>query len=242
VKIVLRVGLAGILCLGAAGAAVFMLADPRNGAAIDRIVRAASSRRQTNLSEATSAARPAPSQPEPSFPLFSSAGFENAGYPTACRFTGPIADRSSIGQLSAAIKGRGRRGIDALLSELRSIPPNSPQGSVRVFQIQASLALLSMYEGNFDQAAASIESALAASSAMPSGLRANMGALLGVVHLRRGETDNCLECLGPSSCIFPIVPEAVHQRPSGSRAATSARIWPAAQTILACSGCSTSPT
>ena len=90
---------------------------------------------------------------------------------------------------------------------------------MRVFQIQASLALLSMYEGNFDKAAASIESALAASSAMPSGLRANMGALLGVVHLRRGETDNCLECLGPSSCIFPIVPEAVHQRPSGSRAA-----------------------
>ena len=50
-------------------------------------------------------------------------------------------------------------------------------------------------------------------------LRANLEALLGVIHLRRGETENCLDCLGPSSCIFPIAAEAVHTQPSGSRAA-----------------------
>ena len=36
---------------------------------------------------------------------------------------------------------------------------------------------------------------------------------------RRGETENCLACLGPSSCIFPIAAEAVHQQPAGSREA-----------------------
>ncbi len=40
-----------------------------------------------------------------------------------------------------------------------------------------------------------------------------------MIHLRRGETENCLDCRGPSSCIFPIATEAVHQQPSGSRAA-----------------------
>ena len=54
---------------------------------------------------------------------------------------------------------------------------------------------------------------------MPPGLRANLQALLGVINLRRGETENCIECVGPSSCIFPIASEAVHQRPSGSREA-----------------------
>ena len=53
----------------------------------------------------------------------------------------------------------------------------------------------------------------------PPELRANLEALLGVIHLRRGETENCLDCRGPSSCIFPIAAEAVHQQPSGSRAA-----------------------
>ena len=43
--------------------------------------------------------------------------------------------------------------------------------------------------------------------------------MLGVIQLRRGETENCLDCRGPSSCIFPIAAEAVHTNPSGSRAA-----------------------
>ena len=44
-------------------------------------------------------------------------------------------------------------------------------------------------------------------------------ALLGIVAMRRGEIENCLECAGPSSCIFPIAREARHQNPSGSREA-----------------------
>jgi hypothetical protein len=48
-----------------------------------------------------------------------------------------------------------------------------------------------------------------------------MTALLGVNALRRGEQDNCIGCVGPSSCIFPISSEAVHSRPSGSREAVA---------------------
>ena len=33
--------------------------------------------------------------------------------------------------------------------------------------------------------------------------------------MRRGEIENCLECVGPSSCIFPIAREAVHREPGG---------------------------
>ena len=47
----------------------------------------------------------------------------------------------------------------------------------------------------------------------------HMTALLGINALRRGEQDNCIGCVGPSSCIFPIAREAVHTQPAGSREA-----------------------
>ena len=47
----------------------------------------------------------------------------------------------------------------------------------------------------------------------------NFHALLGITAMRRGEIENCLECLGPSSCIFPFDRQAVHVEQSGSREA-----------------------
>ncbi len=41
----------------------------------------------------------------------------------------------------------------------------------------------------------------------------------GVVALRRGETENCVECRGESSCILPISEAAIHKIPAGSRLA-----------------------
>ena len=51
--------------------------------------------------------------------------------------------------------------------------------------------------------------------------------MLGIVALRRGEVENCLECVGPSSCIFPIAPEARPPQQAGSREAigSSPRTW-----------------
>jgi hypothetical protein len=41
----------------------------------------------------------------------------------------------------------------------------------------------------------------------------------GVMGLRLGEDENCVECRGESACIFPISPAAVHAKPEGSRLA-----------------------
>jgi hypothetical protein len=41
----------------------------------------------------------------------------------------------------------------------------------------------------------------------------------GVTAMRRGETENCIDCRGESSCILPIAPAAVHTIPTGSRLA-----------------------
>ncbi len=91
----------------------------------------------------------------------------------------------------------------------------------QVSRIQTYIALLHMYEGRFAEADAWIARAIDAARApgMPAGLVANLVALRGVAALRRGETDNCIACVGPSSCIYPLAADAVHTRPDGSRAA-----------------------
>ena len=54
---------------------------------------------------------------------------------------------------------------------------------------------------------------------MPAEIRAHLIALLGINALRRGEEDNCIGCVGPSSCIYPIDHSALHAQQAGSREA-----------------------
>jgi hypothetical protein len=44
-------------------------------------------------------------------------------------------------------------------------------------------------------------------------------AFQGVTAMRLGENENCIDCRGESSCIFPLDAAAVHTRPAGSRLA-----------------------
>jgi hypothetical protein len=217
----LRASLAGFLCVVVAGLGSLVLADAKASARIEEAVRWIS-RRIPSFSTSATASRIKPNRPAiDSIPMFSSTGFETGGFAAASRFTGPIADRGSLAQVKEAAQGRVRRGLDELNSALRSIPPDSPDRPFMTFQIHATMGLLSMYDGKFGEAAGWFDTALAesADNGVPPGLRANFEAMLGVIHLRRGETENCLECRGPSSCIFPIDAEAVHQFPSGSREA-----------------------
>ncbi len=87
--------------------------------------------------------------------------------------------------------------------------------------VYRQLAFVALYEGDHDEAATWLERSLELSRTpgAPTMIRANMMALLGINALRRGEQENCIGCVGPSSCIFPIAREAVHTRPSGSREA-----------------------
>jgi FG-GAP-like repeat/ASPIC and UnbV len=214
-----RVFLAGLLCAAVACVAVVWLANPKPVDTMMGAVKWAWSWVPSFSANARSATPAAPARTVDSFPIFSVAGIENAGYPAARQYTGPIADRSSIEQLRAAYGSRGRRGIDDLLSKLRSIPPDDPARVQQTSLIKSSLALLLMYEGKFTEAADMLTTARAGTANIPIGLWADLEALLGVIHLRRGETENCLECVGPTSCIFPITAEAIHQRQSGSRQA-----------------------
>jgi hypothetical protein len=54
---------------------------------------------------------------------------------------------------------------------------------------------------------------------MPPDLPRVFRVLLGLAALRQGEIENCLECVGPSSCIFPLEPGATHRQQAGSREA-----------------------
>jgi hypothetical protein len=216
-----RASFAGFVCLAAGGLGSLVLADPSKSARIEHAVKWVSRHLPTFSTSSLTPRLKRSSASVDSFPLFSSTGFETGGFAAACRFTGPVADRGSLAQVKEAVQGRVRRGLDELNSALRSMPPESPDHPFMTVQIHATMGLLSMYDGKFGEAAGWFETALAEStdSGAPPGLRANFEAMLGVIHLRRGEMENCLECRGPSSCIFPIDAEAVHRIPSGSREA-----------------------
>jgi tetratricopeptide (TPR) repeat protein len=149
---------------------------------------------------------------------------DDGGVTTAARFMAPIRDPESLQELREAVRGRGRRGIAALRARhdgLRTEEPPTREQALELVALRRSLGLLYMYEGEFAEAAAWIERALVLgrARAAPPATRAGLTALMGIIALRRGEIENCLECLGPSSCIFPIAPEAVHRNQGGSREA-----------------------
>jgi len=80
-----------------------------------------------------------------------------------------------------------------------------------------------MYEGRLAEATAAFDAArvLNRSAGGPARDQAELTALLGITAFRRGEIENCVMCVGPSSCILPIAADAVHQQQAGSRKAIS---------------------
>jgi hypothetical protein len=139
-------------------------------------------------------------------------------------FTGPIRDERSLDELPGAILGRYERGMAAWRRRADAVvlgsPPTAAQASEAI-RAWMAIASLEMYQGRFAEARPWLERALelGATPGVPAKERATVRALLGLVALRRGELENCLECVGPSSCIFPIDLEAVHRNQEGSREA-----------------------
>ena len=150
--------------------------------------------------------------------------FEDGGYRVANRHMAPIRDLGSLQELREAVRGRGRRGISKLRSQYDKLPQDSPpkrEQTLEKLSLEQSLGILYMYEGKFLEAASWLERALETGRAaeIPASARNRLMAVLGVIAIRRGEIENCLECVGPSSCIFPIDKAAVHRNQSGSREA-----------------------
>ena len=189
-----------------------------------------------NATESAQAVVPLDSAgPEPTFPDPSAPGtaktvfighynFDNGVFVTAAEFTGTPANILSLDELGQAIGGRGLRGLPVLSERARRLvlgSPPSAEEATRAIRTWRDLAFLEMYEGRFAEAKSWLARGLDISRT-PGVLpldRAYLRALLGIVALRRGELENCLECVGPSSCIFPIEADAIHQNQSGSREA-----------------------
>jgi hypothetical protein len=150
--------------------------------------------------------------------------YDSGVYKTAADFMAPVHDARSLDEWRTMIAERSHRGLgywraraDALVLDA---PPTLEQATVAIRTWRA-VAFLEMYEGRFAEAKTWLERALALTrtpGANPQD-RMYIRALLGIAALRRGEVENCLECLGPSSCIFPIAREAYHTQQAGSREA-----------------------
>jgi hypothetical protein len=150
--------------------------------------------------------------------------FDQFIFSTALAFTGPIRDASSLEEVREAVRGRGRRGLATLRAQYDQLRLDSPATSEQVreaIRLEKSIAALYLHEGQFAEAASWLKRILepGRKPEVSADLRAEVHVLLGIASLRRGEVENCLDCVGPSSCIFPIAREAFHVQQAGSREA-----------------------
>jgi hypothetical protein len=208
------VALAGLVVAAIVGPCVWTLSDPDFGKS------ARGSRTAKPLARVV-LARP-PARSDRRVPQIGDDFIDDSGNALAFRYQAPIADRGSLKQCYEAAAGRAQRGIadlQAKLGEIENASPRPRDYDEQRARLQTFIGVLFMYDGRFSEASAWFERAMAENRGLHVELRANIGALRGVAALRSGEIENCVACLGPSSCIFPISPEAVHQRTAGSREA-----------------------
>jgi hypothetical protein len=175
-----------------------------------------------------------PTFPDPTAPLGSSAqvfidpqAFDSLIGAATAQFTDAVRDESSILEYRAAISHRVERAKAQLRERSQLIhldPTPTLDQALPALWIYRQFAFVALYEGNHEEEADWLKKALtlAKTPGVPESVRAHLTGLLGINALRWGEQDNCIGCVGPSSCIFPIAAEAVHTRPSGSREAVSA--------------------
>jgi hypothetical protein len=144
--------------------------------------------------------------------------FADFGASITTGFTGPIRDYKALYQVRESLEGRGQRALAAARKEFNQLPKKQSAEASRLLH---KIGTLAIHEGRLDEATVTLEEALEVGrrSGIPAQFQRELTALLGVVALRRGEVENCIACLGPSSCIFPIAPEAVHTNTAGSREA-----------------------
>ncbi len=144
--------------------------------------------------------------------------------PTAQPYAGVVRNHQSLDELRESLRGKGRRGIAALRAQYDQLRLDSPPTlaqAVKAIPLARSIAFLYMYEGKFTEATEWLEQAMTVCRRpeVSPDVQANLHVLLGVTAFRRGEMENCLDCMGPSSCIFPLEPAAVHRQQAGSREA-----------------------
>jgi hypothetical protein len=146
------------------------------------------------------------------------------GLQFASTFTGPIRDGTSLRELREALLARGRGGLAAMQAERDQLglgDSSMAVGASRTWRHRLRSGAILLYDGRLDEAAAAFQDVLDMGRSLkkPSPWQSDMNLLLGIVALRQGEVDNCIACVGPSSCILPIAAQAVHTNQAGSREA-----------------------
>jgi hypothetical protein len=233
-----RVVVVGLFCAGAAVAGVFLVLSASNPdrPAVSRSRRPpAEPKAEGAIGSAIDAAREGPRRNSETI-FLDPDKIEDGGFGVASQYTGSIKDHRSLKELREALEARGRVGLAVSRAECDKVevtartPREQLANAGRLFYQRG---LVEIYAGLFSEASASFEKALeiGASAGAPERARSDLLALLGITALRRGEVDNCIGCVGPSSCIFPIAREAAHTRPAGSREAVERftaylREWP----------------
>ncbi len=155
-------------------------------------------------------------------PLFSAGFIDDSGYDLGVFYTPAIRDRSSLPEVIDAHKqraARGREDVARRLADLERMSPRPPDFEQRRAMAQVFGGLVEMFIGDFVAARGWFERAHRDNPGIEPALRQNIGVLRGIAALRQGEIENCVECVGPSSCIYPITEEAKHLKPEGSRLA-----------------------
>lgn len=232
--LVLRIIVVGACCIGVAIAAVtWFVGSTPGGRATQAGVNqtnASALAVETNRDQAARDEKTLPSYPDPNAPgtgkrvFVDRRTFDDSIFILGASFTGPIADDRSIAQSSEAVRSRGARGIAELRSRidrLRTDSPPTEEQAKRAYDLWKSLALIYLYEGRYSEAATWFERALSLNQnpGLSMSQRTDLRAMLGLLFLRVGETENCVACVGPSSCIFPIARAGIHKNQEGSREA-----------------------
>jgi hypothetical protein len=153
--------------------------------------------------------------------VIDNAPIADAGVLLAVNFTGAINDPASLRDLREAIEARGGAGLAAKEAQLAALQGASESSPLVRSGIHFSMGRLHAFAGHFDDAVAEMETArsLGRMAGVPGEQDAFLTANLGLIALRIGEVENCINCIGPSSCILPIARSAVHAQPRGSRRA-----------------------
>ena len=156
-------------------------------------------------------------EPQLAVPYARSPRLDDSGFGAVQAYMPRITDPLSLEHIRDCYHRAGYRGIEIVQRELAA---GVADPRLRLEKL-ITLYRLTMYEGEFAAAAAALEQARALVEGDPR-LHDQLPTILfyqGLAALRRGETENCVECPCTSSCIFPIDARAIHQQPDGSRQA-----------------------
>jgi hypothetical protein len=143
--------------------------------------------------------------------------FDAGGFTLMLGRLDPWASGASLREISQAFDRIGYRQAEVLDRQLAK----NPADGLRVPRLLAKAAFLN-FEGEVEKSYQLLQQAraeLAEDDALAEHWLYTVIYFQGVTALRRAENENCILCRGESSCIFPIVPAAVHTNPLGSRLA-----------------------